>query len=279
MSGHKERLSFLLQAVVRNSGRSRAFEHFLIMLATAVSNRFSKDSASAGEREARYLEVIHKYKREDVNRFVEAATELIMALEDCIGQKCLRVNSPVLSEIGFEAQFPIKGTKPHFGDVLGEIFNEMHLNERHGGQIFTPNFAADIMANVTLTDDFISSEVKRNGFIVIQEDCCGSGVITLNALNRLIELGVNPQRQSLVVANDIDERCVLMTYIQLSFYGIPAVVIQKDAATGTEISPPWYTPMFTHDEWLVRYEDYVPPKAATIEKPALKIEQLALHRS
>lgn len=276
MSRHKERLSFLLQAVLRNSGRSHAFEHFLIMLAAAISNRFSKDSAAAGDRESRYLEVVNKYKREDVHRFVEAATELIMALEDCIGQKCLRVNSPVLSEIGFEAQFPIKGTKPRFGDILGEVFHEMHLNERHGGQIFTPNFAADIMANVTLTDEFIDAEIKRSGFIVIQEDCCGSGVITLNALNRLLERGINPQRQSLVIASDIDERCVLMTFIQLSFYGIPAVVTQKDSTSGVELSPPWYTPMFTHDEWLARCKDYVPPKAATAEKPAPEIEQLTL---
>lgn len=253
MNQHKEKLSFLLQAVMRNSGRSRAFEHFLIMTAVAISNRFSKGAASAGERESRYLEVINKYKREDVSRFVEAAVELIMALEDCIGQKCLRVNAPTLSEIGFDVQFPIKGTHPHFGDVLGDVFNELHLNDRHGGQIFTPNFAADIMANLAMSDDFITTEIERRGFVTVQENCCGSGIITLNALNRLLELGINPQRQSLVIASDIDEQSVLMTYIQLSFYGIPAVVTQKDNATDAELSPPWYTPMFVHDGWAARY--------------------------
>ena len=256
---HKERLAELLRAITRNSGRSRVFEHFLIMQAAAISNRFSRGDF-ANERESRFLEIISKYKREDIKLFVDCAADLILALEDCIGQKCLRVNAPPFAEIGFDIQFPIAGTKPHFGDVLGDIFSETGLNEQSNGQVFTPKFAADLMANLAMNDEIIDGEIERNGFIGLVEPCCGSGVIIFEGLNRLLERGINPQRQSVVIASDTDERCVLMTYIQLSFYGIPAIVQQKDAITGAELSPPWLTPMFVHDKWAARVRNYEPPK-------------------
>ena len=50
------------------------------------------------------------------------------------------------------------------------------------------------------------------------------------------------RHKSFFVAQDIDIRCVWMAYIQLSLYGIPAVVIHGDTLAMKEWSR-WYTPL------------------------------------
>ena len=49
------------------------------------------------------------------------------------------------------------------------------------------------------------------------------------------------QHKSFFVAQDIDIRCVWMAYIQLSLYGIPAVVIHGNTMNMEEWDR-WYTP-------------------------------------
>lgn len=51
-----------------------------------------------------------------------------------------------------------------------------------------------------------------------------------------------------VTAQDIDLKCVHMTYLQLSLYGIPAVVIHGNTLTVEEWSR-WYTPVYMLDGW------------------------------
>lgn len=53
--------------------------------------------------------------------------------------------------------------------------------------------------------------------------------------------GIDYRRKSFFVAQDIDIRCVWMAYIQLSLYGIPAVVIHGNTLT-METWSRWYTP-------------------------------------
>ena len=53
--------------------------------------------------------------------------------------------------------------------------------------------------------------------------------------------GIDYRRKSFFVAQDIDIRCVWMAYIQLSLYGIPAVVIHGNTLT-METWSQWYTP-------------------------------------
>lgn len=52
----------------------------------------------------------------------------------------------------------------------------------------------------------------------------GAGGMVLAFARALQEYGVNYQRELLVEATDISDICIYMTYIQLSLYGIPAVV-------------------------------------------------------
>ena len=73
-------------------------------------------------------------------------------------------------------------------------------------------------------------------------------------LNAMREYGLNPCTQALVVAGDLDIRCVHMTYIQLSLYGIPAIVVQQNSLSREMFGKPWYTPIFTVNGWKYKMQ-------------------------
>lgn len=54
-----------------------------------------------------------------------------------------------------------------------------------------------------------------------------------------------------VCAVDIDIRCAMMTYIQLSYLGIPAVVIHGDTLSAKEFTR-FYTPVYILNNWIWR---------------------------
>ena len=61
------------------------------------------------------------------------------------------------------------------------------------------------------------------------------------AANTLSAKGLNYNKDALFYGVDIDERCVLMTYIQCSLYGLSAIIQQMDALTNESLSEPWFT--------------------------------------
>lgn len=62
---------------------------------------------------------------------------------------------------------------------------------------------------------------------------------------------VNHCSQIVVTGVDIDLKCVHMAYLQLSLYGIPAVIIHGNTLTCEEWSR-WYTPSYIMGGWLFR---------------------------
>lgn len=70
---------------------------------------------------------------------------------------------------------------------------------------------------------------------------CGSGTLILGAIWVMQKQKFDFQHKSFFVAQDIDIRCVWMAYIQLSLYGIPAVVIHGNTMSMEEWDR-WYTP-------------------------------------
>ena len=74
----------------------------------------------------------------------------------------------------------------------------------------------------------------------------------LGMINAMHKIGLNHRKQIFIVANDLDERCVLMTYIQLSLAGVPAIVQQKDSISGITYGAAWYTPVFIFDGWMYK---------------------------
>ena len=93
----------------------------LAMFACAISN--SLDKTHYEEREALYLKTIQKYNKEERELFPQLAAETVIALEENQEQ-----------------------------DFLGDIFMNLGLGNKSGGQFFTPYHICELMAKVTIGD-------------------------------------------------------------------------------------------------------------------------------
>ena len=163
-----------------------------------------------------------------------------------------------------------------YTDVLGEIFHDLNFQDEWKGQFFTPQYVATMSGRMTAGDG-MEQAIKEKGFIAFEEPCCGAGAMIYGFACGVYEQGFNPCKDVLFVARDIDERCCLMTFIQCSLYGLPAIVIHQDTLVGNAFSPPWYTPVFVVDGWtskaikLFTHQEEEPPKPPP-EEP-LKIDK------
>ena len=232
ISSHRKELIRLIEKAARTTSTWNVFNDFITVSALSISN--SSDSYHIAnseevwnEREQRYLKTINKYDENTRPLFPQMFNELVAELQDA-------------------ATF-------HYTDVLGELFGDLGFNDKWKGQFFTPQHVSDLMALMTIDSETTAKAIKERGFITVNEPCCGAGSLIIGAINAMREIKLNPSKQMLVVANDIDERCCLMCYIQLSLYGVPAVVIQQNTITMQTYGSPWYTPVFIFDGWTWRF--------------------------
>ena len=88
----------------------------------------------------------------------------------------------------------------------------------------------------------------------------------------LKEQGINYQNKLLVEVTDISEVCAYMTYIQLSLYGIPAIIYCGDTLT-QKCYFKMETPFFLLNYWKFRkfYRKVGRNSEKTIEKDKQKI--------
>ena len=75
--------------------------------------------------------------------------------------------------------------------------------------------------------------------------------MVIAAANSLYKNHYNPSQNMCVLAVDNDIRCTMMAYIQLSYLGIPAVVIHGDSLLAKEYAR-FYTPMYILGGWIWR---------------------------
>ena len=101
--------------------------------------------------------------------------------------------------------------------------------------------------NDNLGEIFMRCNVKDktadDGILTINDPCCGGGGMLIAALEVLKSLGVNYARNCFMEANDVDLRCVHMTYLQLALAGVPAIVRHQNTLT-RECWSSWYTPAY-----------------------------------
>ena len=86
-------------------------------------------------------------------------------------------------------------------------------------------------------------KLKDSEPITVTEPCIGSGRMLLAFANEMQKKGYNYCEKMVALAVDIDSTCVFMSYIQLSLYGIPAVVVHGNSLMVEEWSR-WYTPAY-----------------------------------
>ena len=106
-------------------------------------------------------------------------------------------------------------------DVLGEIYMELKSSNKSLGQFFTPFHISELVAKMETT-------LKEQEQIKICEPSVGSGGMIIAVAKALKEKGINYQKYMKVTAQDLDWRSVYMSYVQFSFLGISAEIVQGD---------------------------------------------------
>ena len=195
--------------------------------AIAISNQV--DLAQKEKREERYLQIIKSY-----------TPALQKKLAEIFG-KIYALLASVVYDNG------------KFNDNLGELFMKCNLGNKNAGQFFTPYHISELMARV-MDETLIKEKTAGDGVITINDPCCGGGGMLVAALDVLQSCGVNYARNCFIDAGNIDERCVHMTYLQLSLAGVPAVVRHQNALT-RELWGVWYTPALLFQ--YLRFRKYI----------------------
>lgn len=219
-TNHQAELLRLIRLLAPKYSTWSVFEDFLAMSAYTFSN--SVDAVHRDEREADYMKIAGKYKKEELTLFPEMLYHLIEELE------CY-TDSPT--------------------DVLGRIFHELELHNKYKGQFFTPQSICDMMGEMVLGAN--DSSIAERGYITVAEPSVGSGAMILGFAKAMTNNHFNYQKQMVVMAIDIDIKCVWMAYLQFTLYNIPAVVIHGNSLSMQEWSR-WYTPAYILDGWVWR---------------------------
>lgn len=220
-----------LEAFGRLTNRYRAWDvwrDFITMFACSLSNPLDKEHRD--KRESLYLEIIKKYNKQEQELFPELAAQTVLALEENPEQ-----------------------------DFLGSIFMSLNLGNESNGQFFTPYHVCELMAEVTM--DNTVQKVEQDGYILINDPCCGAGATLIAAIHaarkRLEKANLNYQNHVLIVAQDVDSTVALMCYIQLSLLGVAGMI-----KIGNSLTEPitdndnkenyWFTPMYFSNVWVLR---------------------------
>lgn len=121
-------------------------------------------------------------------------------------------------------------------DYLGKIYMELSTGNSHTGQFFTPFHVCEMMAGIALAD-------YKGDVEYLNEPSSGGGANILAYAKVMKAKGYNYQQLLEVKAQDLDYKCVYMTYVQLSLAGVNAVVVQGSSLEGKR-NVVLHTPMY-----------------------------------
>ena len=223
---HYQEIVSMISRLAYSRDMWEIFCDFMEMSAICVSNTVDKKYFDV--REEQYLKTIRKYTPEHQKLFPQMFGELVLALE-CEYQG------------------------GSFVDVLGNLFHGLELHNKYRGQFFTPQHTCTMMGKITLGDS--DKTVQEIGYIPVLEPACGSGAMVLGFAQAMRDSGYNHSQQMLVTGIDIDLKCVHMAYLQLSLYGIPAIIVHGTTLSLEEWSR-WYTPAYIFGGWDWRSRRY-----------------------
>ena len=191
------------------------YSDFVELTALAISN--TCDFENHDKREKQYFNIISKYT-EEKKLYPALFSELVEEID--------------------------KG----FNDVLGELFMQLGLGSKNAGQFFTPYHMAQATARTLFDGEQSDKKSKEKGYISLLEPSCGGGGMVIAFAEEMYKNGYNPQKQLVVECNDLDVKAVYMTYVQLSLYGIPAVVNHADSLTLSKYDT-FKTPHYIFNGW------------------------------
>lgn len=231
-----------LQNLDHSKRVDNVFQDFLKLSTYAIAQPFYRSP----EIEQNYLDIIDGYTKEQAEEFSKLLAFLVMALEE------------------------------KHQDFLGCVYMKLNLGNVATGQFFTPYHVSKMMAEICFVD--IEKQLEERDFITLSEPCCGSGAMIIAYAQTLKEQGNNYQNQLFVEAVDIDELCFLMTYLQLSLYGIPARVMLGDTLAW-KFQRVLYTPLYFINGFSWRLKEFKKTKTKLEQeliKETVEVRQLSL---
>ncbi|MFP3708484.1 N-6 DNA methylase [Paraburkholderia sp. SIMBA_009] len=173
------------------------------------------------------MEIVGKYKPEEVKRFPEMFVALTGSFEARV-------------------QGMLDGSGVGLTDVLGETYMMLGISNDRCGQFFTPYALSKLMAGMLGGD--VAARADAQGFARVQEPACGAGGMIIATAEAFHEAGVNYQQSLHATCVDIDPCCVHMAYVQLSLLHVPAMVVHGNTLS-MEIWGHWYTPAHVLGGW------------------------------
>jgi hypothetical protein len=206
---HQKELVKLLNGFRSRHNHWQVFSDFCEIGALTFSNVV--DLAQRDKREERYLQIIKGYSREELDKFGDGLSLLMMALEG------------------------------GYSDVLGRTYHDLELHNKWAGQYFTPYDLSKMMARMTIGDtEDLKERIASRGFVTAQEPAVGSGSMVIALAEAMRDAGINYQQHLHVTAIDVDLKCVHMAYLQFFFLHIPAIIVHGNTLSLEEYGR-WYT--------------------------------------
>lgn len=196
--------------------------------AIAISNKF--DMRQAAKREERYLQIINKYDKSTQGLITELFADIFVLLT---------------SQLDSTARF---------NDYLGELYMRSETSNKHSGQFFTPYSVSRLCAEISIDKEKAMQCMEQNKVLTLNEPACGSSGMIIAAADILYnQCDFNISHNLFVECSDIDSRCVHMSYLQLAFTGIPAVIYRRNTLS-METWERWETPALIM-QWM-RFRKY-----------------------
>jgi len=248
---HHKALVKLFQEACYRHHLHQVFADFMELIAIAFSNAF--DRPQFDEREARYMQIVKRYERRELQLLPAIVGELTMAMEEAPG------------------------------DVLGRLFSDLEQGNAARGQFFTPFELCMLIARLTMSADQARAAIDARGFFTVQEPACGAGAMIIALALHMRDSGINYQQHMHCTAIDVDSRAVHMAYVQFTLLHIPAVLVVGNTLS-LELRERWNTPAHLLGFWdsklargyaLGSSED-APPALAPLPSPAATTAQLDL---
>ena len=216
----KEFCALLDQFAYRYS-KWQIWNDFLNLSAISLANVLPGPESE--NREKQYLSIIESYEEKDQEVFPKLLELVVRALEENPEQ-----------------------------DFLGILYHHLELQQEQKGQFFTPYYISEFMSNIQFVAQDADAELKKKGYISVNDPACGAGAMLVAFANMAKKHGINYQKHVLFVAQDIDRTAAMMCYIQLSLLGCPAIVIIGDSLSKPlyhQDNEIWYTPFFYLNQW------------------------------
>ena len=192
----------ILKQIQQFSGRHSpytVFSDWMTMLALSIANTCTMIHGKTWqEREEWYEATKKKYTDKEFQMFAEMTAYLIEALDE------------------------------EMTDVLGGVFMQSGAGNGRLGQFFTPFHLSELCARLGFDESMLTDDGRK---LKVNEPSSGGGSMVIAVAKTLKDRGINYQRKMEVVAQDLDWLGVFMSYIQFSFLGIDAIVVQGDTLT------------------------------------------------